>query len=89
MSPEQEWGANGEHEALAAPSTMAAQYALAESRQRRDDRSLDKGAYSLLLPEFGTDVWIMPSGTPVDSGLFTAAPLCRSRLSALAHLSYF
>jgi hypothetical protein len=40
----QEWGANGEHEALAAPSTLAAQHALAESRQRRDERSLDKGA---------------------------------------------
>ena len=39
----QEWGANGEHEALAAPSTLAAQHALAESRQRRDERSLDKG----------------------------------------------
>ncbi|EIE26200.1 DUF625-domain-containing protein [Coccomyxa subellipsoidea C-169] len=38
----QEWGAAGEHDALPTPSTVAAQHALAESRQRRDERSLDK-----------------------------------------------
>ena len=83
MSPEQEWGANGEHEALAAPSTMAAQYALAESRQRRDDRSLDKGAYSLLLPELAPMYGLCLQERLLTVGLFTAAPLCRSRLSAL------
>ncbi|CAL8462717.1 g2250 [Coccomyxa elongata] len=38
----QEWGTSGDHEALPTPSTVAAQHALAESRQRRDERSLDK-----------------------------------------------
>lgn len=43
----QEWGTSGDHEALPTASTVAAQHALAESRQRRDERSLDKGARML------------------------------------------
>jgi hypothetical protein len=48
----QEWGAAGEHDALPTPSTVAAQHALAESRQRRDERSLDKGAPPVLVHVF-------------------------------------
>lgn len=52
----QEWGAAGDHEVLPTQSTVAAQHALAESRQRRDERSLDKGVGELVLLE-GLGAW--------------------------------